>query len=157
MSARIETVSGSNFTAAQIGPFDGLDRYELRVEKLDRTIKGKVFLKRPLALTGMELSLNKVRGGARVPFLHRHEAHEELYVFLSGRGEFQVDGRVIPIEPGTVVRIATGGARAYRSTSEEPLTFICIQAKEGSMTDAETITDGRPVEGPVVWPSQESG
>lgn len=61
---------------------------------------------------------------------------------LSGEGRFQVDDAVFDIAEGSVIRVATNCDRNLCCTSQEPLTYICIQAKEGSlegytMTDAE--------------------
>lgn len=115
-------------------------------------VAGKLFLKEPLGLTGMEMSLSVIPPGAGIPFLHRHRRNEEVYVFLQGRGEFQVDGAVFGVAEGSVVRVAPSGARAYRNTGEEPLAFIVIQAVAG--TDAgSTIEDGEPVAGEVTWPA----
>jgi mannose-6-phosphate isomerase-like protein (cupin superfamily) len=153
MARQVTVTSGKNYTAGKVGRLDELDQYEFLHPKLRRPARGKLFLKQPLGLTGMELSLNKLPAGAAVPFLHRHKAHEELYLFVRGKGEFQVDGEVIPIEEGTAIRISPEGARAYRNNSTEDLYYVCIQARNGSMPDAEAGSDGAAVEGKPSWPS----
>ena len=80
--------------------------------------------------------------GEAVPFFHSHKANEENYIILSGAGRFQVDNEVFDIAEGSVIRVATNCDRNLKCTSAEPLTYICIQATEGSlggytMTDAE--------------------
>jgi mannose-6-phosphate isomerase-like protein (cupin superfamily) len=150
---RTRPTTGAHFTAVAFGPYGELDRYELEHAKTKRVVKGKVFLKKTLGLTSMEVSLNKLPPGAKIPFLHRHRAHEELYLFTSGRGEMIVDGEVIPVSEGSAVRVATDGARAIRSLGDSPLNFVCIQAKQGSLADAESGSDGVAVDGPVPWPS----
>jgi len=96
-------------------------------------VDGKVFLREILGLSGMEVSLNALPPGGACSFLHAHKQNEELYVFLSGEGEFQVDGKVFPVEAGSAVRVAPEGMRAWRPTGSEPLSFLVIQVKAGSL------------------------
>lgn len=136
-----------NWQVASFGPFAQLDRhlYEHPARKIK--VGGKVFLKQPLGLTGLEVSINKFPKGRAVPFLHKHERHEELYLCVSGEGEMVVDGERVPMVEGTAIRVAPAGARAIRNVGDEDFVYLCIQAAAGSMTDDETITDGRPAEG----------
>ncbi|MBI3724006.1 cupin domain-containing protein [bacterium] len=140
------------FDVVHMGPWEKLDQYELTHPRLKKTVRGKAFLRERLGLTGMELSLNKFPPGRAVPFLHRHKAHEELYLFVRGKGEIQVDGTTIPVEEGTCVRIAPSGARSVRNNSREDLYYVCIQAKDGSLSETGG-SDGVPLEGEVKWPS----
>lgn len=72
--------------------------------------------------------------GAAVPFFHSHKANEENYIILSGSGRFQVDDEVFDVAEGSVVRVATDCDRNLRCTSAEPMTYVCIQAAEGSLS-----------------------
>lgn len=94
---------------------------------------GKIFLKESLGLTGAEISVNCVPKGYKIPFSHKHVQNEEIYIFLKGEGVFVVDGENLKIKEGSCVRVAPAGARTLSNTGEEPLQFICIQAKEGSL------------------------
>lgn len=63
-------------------------------------------------------------------------------MILSGAGKFQVDGDVFEVAEGSVIRVSTACDRNLKCTSSDPMTYICIQAREGSlggytMTDAE--------------------
>ena len=71
--------------------------------------------------------------GAAVPFFHSHKANEENYIILSGSGKFQVNDDVFDIAEGSVVRVSPGCFRNLKCTSAEPMTYICIQAKSGSL------------------------
>ena len=75
------------------------------------TVPGKFILQPMLDLTGMRISVNCLPAGAKVPFYHAHRTHEEFYLFLRGRGrrQFQVDGDVIEIRAGNVLRVAPDG------------------------------------------------
>lgn len=98
-----------------------------------RPVRGKHFLSDRLGLTSMEVSVNSMAPAAAVPFLHTHREHEELYLFLSGQGEFLVDGERFAVRPGSAVRVDPGGRRCWRNTGSEPLTYIVIQGKAGSL------------------------
>ena len=141
------------WSAEHSGPWSELEKVEFRPAGFSRGVFGKSFLKESLGLTGMELSLNKLPPGAQSPFLHRHTEHEELYLVVGGEGQVQVDGHVIDLREGSTVRVAPDGVRALRNTGAGPLYYVCIQAKAGSLAGA-TISDGRRVEGPIVWPAQ---
>lgn len=104
-------------------------------------LPGKVFLGQTLGLTGMEISLGSLAPGLAIPFLHAHRQNEELYLVLSGEGELQVDGTVLPLRPGTAVRVAPEGMRSWRAVGSEPLTYLVVQAKAGSLEQA-TSGDG---------------
>lgn len=103
---------------------------------------GKQFVKDASGATSCEISFGTLDKGEAVPFFHSHKTNEENYIILSGAGRFQVDGKVFDIAEGSVIRVSTGCGRNLKCTSDAPMTYICIQAKEGSlggytMTDAE--------------------
>ncbi len=147
--------TGASWSAAHLGRLAEVDRYALTLPQFAKPIRGKVFLKALLGLTGMEVSVTKLPAlpaGAAIPFLHRHRVHEELYVFIGGRGQMLVDGAVIEVEEGSVVRIAAGGARTLRASPGEELQFLCVQARQASMPDAEAADDGERLEARPAWP-----
>lgn len=147
-SPAIETTARPNHTHADLGPLADLSRYEIELSRRGGLkLRGKVFVKDLLGLTGMEVSLTRLGPGEGVPFLHSHRTHEELYVVVGGRGEMQVDGERIPLAEGSMVRVATGGVRALRAAPGEELRFLCIQARAGSMPDDEAKRDGVKVDG----------
>ena len=51
-----------------------------------------------------------------------------------------MDGDVFATAEGSMVRVSTACDRTIKCTSTEPMTYICIQAKEGSLGDY-TMTD----------------
>ena len=130
----------SHFTAADFGSPAQWAEFILEHPKRGK-MPGKVFLGQTLQLTGMEVSLGSLEPGASAPFMHAHKQNEELYLFLSGIGEMQVDETLIPLRAGSAVRVAPAGVRAWHATGHEPLTFIVIQAKAESLEQA-TANDG---------------
>jgi mannose-6-phosphate isomerase-like protein (cupin superfamily) len=143
------TAEGANFSAVDLGPFASLSDYKFTHPRAGR-VSGKIFTRGALKLTGMEVSMNKLPAGIALPFHHQHKQNEELYIFVKGSGQMQIDGQVVDVREGTMVRIAPGGTRTWRNNSNEDLHYIVIQAKENSLQQA-TLEDGVAVEQPVIW------
>jgi len=124
--------AGEHYAAARLGPLSKLMQYSTAMPDGSR-FPGKIWLKQLLGLSGLEISIGAMAPGQQVPFVHAHRQNEELYVFLSGRGEMSVDDAVIPVEAGTVLRVDPAGARCWRNTGQEELVYAVIQAKAGSL------------------------
>ena len=152
LSPAVPTRQGANFTSADLGGLADLARYEMTIPQFKRPLRGKVFLKGLLGLTGMEVSVTTLPMGAAIPFLHKHKQHEELYLFTGGRGQMQVDGETIEVREGSMVRVAPGGARGVRAAPDAELSYLCVQARNGSVPDAEAADDGERLPAPPVWP-----
>jgi len=150
-----ERVDGPNFSLVQLGETKGLRHYQFKHPARPVATPGKVFLQELLGLTGTEISFSILPPGKSMPFHHKHRHNEEVYLFLRGRGQFQIDGQVHDVREGTAIRVSPGGSRTWRNNSTEDLFFVCIQAKAGSI-DGGTISDGQGVPGPVVWPDRPS-
>jgi mannose-6-phosphate isomerase-like protein (cupin superfamily) len=146
----LEAIAMTTFSRYEAGAPGDWGRGSFFHPRFGRRISGKVFLREVLGLDGMEVSLNRMESGQAVPFLHRHREHEELYLFLSGTGEFQVDGETFPVGPGTAVRVSPEGVRTWRSTGTDPLVFVVVQAASGSI-GAGSVDDGERVPGEIRW------
>ena len=109
------------------------------------SVEGKLFVKESTGATSCEISFGTLTTGAAVPFFHSHKANEENYIILSGSGRFQVNDEAFDITEGSVIRVSTNCDRNIKCTSETPMTYICIQAKEGSL-DGYTMTDAEITE-----------
>ncbi len=147
---QIEKISqGAGYTCISVGKMAELSEHVLELGP-EVKIPGKVFAGAAAGTTGAEFSFQSFPAGAETGFLHTHRTHEELYIFLSGEGQMQVDGEIFPITEGSVVRVAPAPKRSVRNTGDEPLVMICIQYKEASFT-AEDAADGEILAEPVVW------
>lgn len=147
---QIEKISeAENFSAISVGKLSELNEYVLELGP-DMKIPGKVFGGAALKATGAEFSFQSFAPGTETGFLHKHKNHEELYFFLSGKGEFQVDGKIIPVGEGSVVRVAPAGMRSVRNNGTEPLVMLCVQYKGATFT-AEDATDGILSDAKVEW------
>lgn len=149
MSKTIPQRTGTRFTAVALGPQSALDAYRFEAPS-GLSAPGKVFLREALNASGAEISWNSAPPGAAMPFLHAHREHEEIYLFTGGKGEFQVDGEIFPVSEGSAVRVAPAGARAWRNTGSEALSFIVLQVRPGSIT-AGPVEDGFPLATELRW------
>lgn len=141
--------AGEHFTAVDAGKMAQLGEYRLQLAP-GVELPGKVFGGAAVGATGAEFSFQSFAPGTETGFLHTHRIHEELYFFLSGRGEFQVDGECFPVGEGSVVRVAPEGRRSVRNNGSEPLVMLCVQYRGGTFT-AKDATDGNILQEPVRW------
>ena len=144
-----------NFAVVDLGNFDDLHRFSFAIEEKAIEIEGKIFLKEILNLTSAEISFNTLAPKKSIPFYHKHRLNEEIYMFVKGEGEFQVDDRIFSVNEGTVVRVDPEGERCIRNTSEtDKLNWIVVQSRVGSYA-SNTIEDGFGVEKRVSWIGKE--
>lgn len=144
-----QIAEGTHFSALSTGSFSQLNDYVLPVAP-GMEIQGKVFMGQTLQTTGAEISFQSFAPRKETGFLHTHQTHEELYIFVSGKGEFQVDGQVFPVGEGSVVRVDPEGKRSVRNNGTEPLIMICVQYKAQTFT-AQDAADGQLLQEPVKW------
>lgn len=139
---------GKNFTACNFGKLNDLGEYVLQLG--DIKIPGKVFGGQAVGATGGDFSFQIYQSGQEGGFYHTHKNHEELYFVLSGKGEYQVDGVNIPLQEGSVVRVAPAGKRTIHNNGSEPLVVLCVQYR-GATFSAEDATDGVILQDQVEW------
>ncbi len=138
-----------NVTAVDFGKLSNLGEYVLELSP-EVKIPGKVFGGALVGATGGEFSFQSFAPGTETGFLHTHKNHEELYFFLSGKGEFQVDGKVFPISEGSVVRVAPDGKRSVCNNGSDPLVMLCVQYRGATFT-MDDATDGVILNEKVEW------
>jgi len=91
-----------------------------------------------------------------MPFLHKHQKNDEVFIVVSGRGQFLVDGECIDVQEGSVVRISPPAARAWRNNSDAPLYFLCVQYHADSVIQGGTL-DGVRAEESSHGPTENGG
>ena len=131
------TADIANATAIDLGPISEIKDYVLELGP-EVKIPGKVFGGAAIKAGGADFSLQVFAPGTEGGFYHTHKEHEELYFFLSGEGEYQVDGTNI------------AGKRTVRNTGSTPLTMLCVQyvaAAPGSVN----ASDGTILPEQVKW------
>lgn len=130
-----EIAKGKNFTAIDIGSWDGLLDYATGDNK------GKLFLKDQMQSTGVEMSFQLLPAGTELPFFHAHKQNEEVYIVLKGKGQVQIDDQTFHVREGSVVRVAPGGNRSLKSADDSEMIYMVVQVKENSLSQW-TMTDG---------------
>ena len=95
--------------------------------------EGRVELHEKLALTGAEISINRLPAGANVPFVHSHKNNEEIYGVLSGNGKVILDGEEIALTAGDWLKVAPAARRQFFAANDSDIVFVCIQVKENSL------------------------
>ena len=100
----------------------------------------------------LTLSLGTVPPGGGPP-PHRHLAEDELFIVVSGREEFLVDGVWTPVEPGAVVYLPRGVTHTFRNAGDTPSQHWVLTTPGGfdrffrecaAVFDAAVATDGAP-------------
>lgn len=148
--SEIKTIKkADNFTTVDFGKLNELSNYVLELGP-DMRIPGKVFGGKAVNATGGEFSFQCFQPNTETGFLHSHKNHEELYFFLSGKDEFQVDGNILPIQEGSVVRVAPNGLRSIRNNGTSPLIMLCVQYRGNTFTQ-EDANDGVISQDKVNW------
>ena len=127
-----------NYNIMEIGTFEE-----------DMAQKGRVMAGEELGLTGSEISFNYTKAGEFTPFVHTHTLNEEVYIVVSGNGQFMVDKDEFPIKQGSVIRVSPDGERAIKA-GDKDLVYICMQTESGSLTQA-TDKDGVMSESKASW------
>lgn len=86
-----------------------------------------------LALTGAEISVNRLPAGACVPFIHAHRQNEEIYGILAGHGKAVIDGETVVLSAGDWLKIAPAAKRQFFADADAGIEYVCIQVKENSL------------------------
>jgi AraC-like DNA-binding protein len=95
---------------------------------------------RPLLIQDLQLSLPnlqvlRLRMNRHVPearwTLHAHD-HDQILVYLMGKGQQRVDGALYPARPGTVIHVAKGVEHAFEQLrGRPPLCLVIDVVMEG--------------------------
>ena len=57
---------------------------------------------------------------------HSHAGQEEVYIFVSGHGEMEVDEESLLVRPGDIILIPDGAFHRVHNPSEIDLVFNCV-------------------------------
>lgn len=84
---------------------------------------------------GTGLSHQRLKPNKRVPFGHKHEDAEEIYVVLSGSGRVKLDDEIVEISELDAIRVAPGVMRAFEGGEDgmELLAFGPRHAGDGEL------------------------
>lgn len=95
-----------------------------------RSRDGRRVVDHELTMQYIGMTANALEPGEEAGYWHTHDRVEELYVFLTGRGQMGLDDDVVDVEAGTVIRVGQGVWRTWRARpdSEGELRWLCIRA-----------------------------
>lgn len=141
-------MSEKNYAIFNIGKLSNI------INQGEKGSKGKFFIKEKVGLTGSEISFTSIPPKTELPFFHSHKQNEEVYIFLSGKGFFQVDDNVFDISEGSIVKVAPKGLRNLYNSSNEEMLYIVIQTKENSL-EQYTMSDGIIAEYKTKWKKED--
>ena len=54
------------------------------------------------------------------------DEYAQVFCVMEGRGEGEVDGEQVPLEPGVIIRTRAGEPHALRATGDQPLVFLTV-------------------------------
>jgi hypothetical protein len=83
--------------------------------------------RRQLDLQAVALGLIRIPPNKGYTFTHRHERQEEVYIVIEGEGVLLVDGELIDIERGDMVRVSPSSRRALKANGSGVM-VICSGA-----------------------------
>lgn len=73
-----------------------------------------------LVLSSTFLRANQCTNG------HTHEGQEEVYMFISGEGEMEIDGKKFNVREGDCILIEDGEFHKVYNTGHLGLYFVCV-------------------------------
>ena len=88
-----------------------------------------------LEATDTGVSHQQIKANQRVPFAHRHENAEEIYVVLAGSGRVKLDDEIIDLEALDALRVAPKVTRNFEAGPEglEVLAFGPHHERDGEV------------------------
>ena len=57
---------------------------------------------------------------------HFHKGQEEVYMFIDGKGEMEIDGNRFPVKAGDLILIEDGVFHRVYNTGHLGLYFVCV-------------------------------
>ena len=76
------------------------------------------FARKDLEATQLGVSLQRLKPNQRMPFGHRHEKQEEVYVVVGGSGRIKVGDDIVNVARWDAVRVAPEVMRALEAGSD---------------------------------------
>jgi len=76
-------------------------------------------------LKNLVVSSTKLRAGKSTTG-HRHAGQEEVYIFVSGKGQMELDHKIFDVTAGDTVLIEDNVFHKVHNTGDFMLEFICV-------------------------------
>ncbi|MBF0815727.1 cupin domain-containing protein [Microbacterium paludicola] len=119
----------SDYEVTQLGGFDDW-REHYGGFRPETSREGRRVVDHELTMQYIGMTANVFEPGEEAGYWHAHAKVEELYVFLTGRGQMGLDDDVVDVGPGSAIRVGQGVWRTWRALpdSPEPMRWFCIRA-----------------------------
>jgi mannose-6-phosphate isomerase-like protein (cupin superfamily) len=101
------------------------------------------FARVPLGLEQSGLSYYKMAPNFRLPFGHRHEEQEEVYVVLSGSARFRLEDESVELRALDALRVPGSVTRGMEA-GPEGAEILAFGAPNTENKDAEMVSDFWP-------------
>jgi len=95
------------------------------------------FARRALGGETLGLSLLTLAPGFRIPFGHRHESQEEVYVVVRGSAKVKVEDEIVELGEWDAIRFDRGTMRAVEA-GPDGVEYLAFGAGDDPL-DAETV------------------
>jgi mannose-6-phosphate isomerase-like protein (cupin superfamily) len=95
------------------------------------------FARKPLEGKTLGLSLFTLEPGFRIPFGHKHEGQEEVYVVVRGSGRVKVEDEIVDLREWDAIRIGKNTMRDMEA-GPEGMEYLAFGAGDDP-TDAEMV------------------
>ena len=103
-------------------------KYHKKTYDLENLPKWLTFLRDDISLTSLGMGFVRLPIGKGYTFLHKHESQEEIYIVISGKGLIYLDGELVDLIPGDVVRVNPEVYRALKANDESELICLIVGA-----------------------------
>jgi mannose-6-phosphate isomerase-like protein (cupin superfamily) len=80
----------------------------------------------------------KLNPGVRMPFAHKHDQAEEIYVVIAGSGRMKMDDEIVEIVELDAIRISPEVGRSFEA-GPEGITLLAVGARHDG--DGEILQD----------------
>ena len=98
------------------------------------------FARKPLKLEKQGISYYRVAPGFRLPFGHRHEEQEEVYVIVSGSARMKLDDEVVELKTWDALRVPGPTMRSFEA-GPQGAEILAVGAPNTDNKDAEMAPD----------------
>ncbi len=145
---------GTRMSGFEVAAIGALDEWRAHHGGFDaaRSRDGRRVVDHELTMQYIGLTANALEPGEQAGYWHAHSRIEELYVFLTGRGQMALDEEVVDVGPGTVIRVGQDVWRTWRAHpgSHGELRWLCIRAGGEPLPYAPDDSSRAP-ERPMPW------
>ena len=86
------------------------------------------FVRDHIKLTALGIGFTRLPAGKGYTFLHKHEYQEETYIVLNGKGVIYLDGELVKLSSGDVVRVNPEVYRALKADDNFELVCLIVGA-----------------------------